>query len=109
MATADLERTIEFMEENLGTELTLEALAGIANMPVSTFVRGFRQATSTSPHRYLLQRRICRARQLLGSSHVPIAEIAYRLGFSSQSHFSTVFHSWVGESPAHFRRQFRHC
>lgn len=107
LATSDLERTLEFMEENLGTELTLEALAGIANMPVSTFVRGFRRATSMSPHKYLLQRRIYRARQLLGSSHIPIAEIAYRLGFSSQSHFSTLFRAWIGESPARFRRQFR--
>ncbi len=107
IATTDVERTIEFMEENLGTELTLEALAGIANMPVSSFVRGFRQATRMSPHKYLLQRRIHRARELLGSSHIPIAEIAYRLGFSSQSHFSTVFRAWVGESPARFRRQFR--
>jgi AraC family transcriptional regulator len=107
MATADLERTIEFVEENLGTDLPLGALAGIANMPVSTFVRGFRQATSMSPHKYLLQRRIYRARQLLGSPHIPIAEIAYRLGFSSQSHFSTVFRAWVGESPGRFRRQVR--
>jgi AraC family transcriptional regulator len=108
IAAADLERTIEFMEDNLGTELTLEVLAGVANMPISTFVRGFRHATNMSPHKYLLHRRISRARQLLGSSHIPIAEIAYRLGFSSQSHFSTVFSAWVGESPARFRGQFHH-
>jgi AraC family transcriptional regulator len=104
---AGLERAIEFIEENMGGELTLDALAKVANMPISSFVRGFRNAKRMSPHKYLMQRRIERAQQLLRSSNFPIADIAYRLGFSSQSHFSTVFHLWAGESPARFRQRFR--
>ena len=107
ISAAVLERTIEFMEAHLGAELTLDQLAKVANMPVSSFIRGFRNATLVSPHKYVIHRRIERSKQLLKSSDISIAEIAYRLGFSSQSHFSSVFRSCVGESPARFRLQFR--
>jgi len=107
IATADLERTIEFIDAYLGAELTLEQLAKIANMPVSSFVRNFRSATRVSPHKYVMLRRIERSKHLLKSSGTSISEIAYRLGFSSQSHFSTVFRNCVGESPARFRTHFR--
>jgi AraC family transcriptional regulator len=107
IATADLERTIEFIDAYLGAELTLEQLAKIANMPVSSFVRNFRSATRVSPHKYVVLRRIERSKQLLRSSDISIVEIAYLLGFSSQSHFSTVFKNCIGESPARFRACFR--
>jgi AraC family transcriptional regulator len=104
---AGVEHAIEFIEDNMGVELALDTLAKVANMPISSFVRGFRNTTRMSPHKYLVQRRIDRAQQLLRSSNVAIAEIAYRLGFSSQSHFSTVFRAWTGEAPARFRQRFR--
>jgi AraC family transcriptional regulator len=107
VATVDFERTIEFIEEHLGADLALSTLAEVADMPVSSFVRGFRAATKMSPHKYLVQRRILRAQELLRFQDCSISEIAYRLGFSSQSHFSTVFRTLVGESPAEFRLQFR--
>jgi len=107
LASHDLERTIQFIEENLGGTLTLDALAKVAGTPISSFLRGFRSATRMSPHQYLVRRRIDRSQGLLRSSTASIAEIAYQLGFSSQSHFSTVFRTWVGESPARFRRRFQ--
>lgn len=107
IASGDLERTIEFIEANLGAELTLEALAKVANMPISSFVRSFRNATNMSPHKYLVQRRIDRSRQILTSSTISIADISYQFGFSSQSHFATVFRTWVGDSPARFRQRFK--
>jgi AraC family transcriptional regulator len=106
-AAQDLERTVEFMEENLSADLSLETLAKVANMSLSSFVRSFRSLIRMSPHKYLVQRRIDRSQQFLRSSDASIAEIAYQLGFSSQSHFSNVFRAWVGESPARFRQRFR--
>ena len=107
IANGHLEHTFEFIEANLGSDLTLDALANIAGLPVSSFVRWFRRSTRMSPHKYLMHRRIDRSRQLLSLSNLSIAEIAYQLGFSSQSHFSTVFRACVGESPARFRQQSR--
>lgn len=103
IGTADLERTIEFIEEHLATDLQLNKLAEVARMSPASFVRGFRAATRTSPHKYVLERRVRRAQELLRSADCSIAEIALALGFSSQSHFSTVFRTLTGESPARFR------
>jgi AraC family transcriptional regulator len=105
IATRDFERVIEFIEERLGTELPLNKLAEVAEMSPSSFVRSFRAVTNMSPHEYVLQRRLCRAQELLRASNRSLAEIAYGLGFSSQSHFSTVFRAFVGESPSQFRLQ----
>jgi AraC family transcriptional regulator len=103
IATADFERAIEFIEEHLGTDLPLNKLAEVADMSPSCFVRGFRAATKMSPHKYVLERRIRRAQELLRVSDGSIAEIALGLGFASQSHLSTVFRTLTGESPARFR------
>jgi AraC family transcriptional regulator len=105
IAITDFERVIEFIEEHLGTDLPLNELAQIADMSPSSFIRGFRAATKISPHKYVLERRLRRAQDLLRASSLSISEIAYGLGFSSQSHFSTVFRTFIGESPARFRLQ----
>jgi AraC family transcriptional regulator len=105
IAGGDFERTFEFIEEHLGKKLPLDKLAEVTDMSASSFVRGFRTVTKMSPHRYILQRRIRRARDLLRDSKYSVAEIAYDLGFSSQSHFSTVFRAFVGDSPARFRQR----
>ena len=107
IANGHLEHAFEFIEANLDSDLTLDALANIAGMPISSFVRWFRRATRMSPHKYLMHRRVDRSLQLLSLSNLSISEIAYQLGFSSQSHFSTVFRALIGESPARFRQQFR--
>jgi AraC family transcriptional regulator len=103
IATRDFERTFEFIEEHLGTDLALHKLAEVADMSPASFARGFRVATKVSPHKYVLERRIRRAQELLRGSDCSIAEIALVLGFASQSHFSTVFRTLTGESPARFR------
>jgi AraC family transcriptional regulator len=105
IARGEFERTFEFIEEHLGKKLPLDKLAEVTDMSASSFVRGFRVVTKMSPHRYILQRRIRRAQDLLRDSNRPIAEIAYDLGFSSQSHFSTVFRAFAGDSPARFRQR----
>ena len=103
LAPVALRRTIEFIEANLGNELSLDELAGFAGMPVRSFLRAFCKATGMTPHRFVMDRRIKRARELLSNTLLPIADISYRTGFSSQSHFSTVFRHEVGASPARFR------
>lgn len=107
IGTVDLERAIEFIEEHIAMELPLDKLAKVAGMAPSSFVRGFRAVTKTSPHKYVLERRVHRAQELLRASDHSIAEIALALGFSSQSHLSTVFRTLTGESPARFRLRFQ--
>jgi AraC family transcriptional regulator len=69
------------------------------------FAAQFRAATGLRPHEYLLQRRIERARELLLTSRLPLAEIAFEVGFKTQAHFTTVFARFVGETPNVWRHR----
>ena len=59
------------------------------------------------PHRYLLERRIDRAKELLDHADLPITRIAHELGYASGQHFARSFRQGVGRSPSEFRRRFK--
>ena len=67
------------------------------------FARLFRHSTGLPPHRYVLQRRIARARELVADRRQSLAEIGYELGFPSQAHFTTMFRRLVGTTPGAYR------
>jgi len=95
-----------YIEENLGNAITLHKLASLACVSVRHFERAFRQSLGVPPHRYVLERRVSAARDLLLSHrNLPIEGIARKLGFSSSSHLSAAFSRRMGCSPARFRRQ----
>ena len=94
-----------YIEENLGNPIALHELAGLARVSVRHFERAFRQSLGVPPHRYVLERRMSAARDLLLSHpKLNIEEIARQLGFSSSSHLSSAFVRRMGCSPATFRR-----
>ena len=94
-----------YIEENLGNPIALHELAGLACVSVRHFERAFRQSLGVPPHRYVLERRVSAARDLLLSHpKLNIEEIARKLGFSSSSHLSSAFVRRMGCSPATFRR-----
>lgn len=94
-----------YIEENLGNSISLQELAGLACISARHFERAFRQSLGVPPHRYVLERRVFAARELLlGHPELNIGEIARRVGFSSSSHLSSAFARRVGCSPATFRR-----
>jgi len=100
-----IRRLVEFIEENLEGNLTLEALAGEVQISPLYLPRAFKSAVGQSPHQYVLTRRLERARNLLRNTDNPIVEVALSSGFSSQSHLSNWFLRTVGISPAAYRRQ----
>lgn len=102
--TWKIRRLIDFIEENLDRDLSLETLAAEVHISPLYLPRAFKTAVGQSTHQYVLQRRVERARKLLRNSDMPIAEIALCSGFSSQSHLSNWFHRSVGVSPATYRR-----
>jgi AraC family transcriptional regulator len=56
-----------------------------------------------SPHRYLILRRVEKAKQLLHDTSASVAQIALDVGFSNQSHFTQVFHAITGQTPGRYR------
>jgi AraC family transcriptional regulator len=100
-----LRAVVEYIEEHLDAELTLEQMAALAHLSAYHFARRFKAATGLPPHRYVISRRVERAQQLLQlDSDLSLAEIAARVGFSDQSQFSHRFKRVVGVTPNQFRK-----
>jgi AraC family transcriptional regulator len=100
---SELDDLLDFIEARLGEPLSLDTLAQQLAVSRAHLVRRFRMATGISPHRYLLLRRIDRAKHLLRERSVPLADIALAVGFSSQSHFTQAFRATAGQTPSRFR------
>lgn len=94
----------EFVEDGLDSEITLEALADLAGMSVSRFMKAFAAAFHTTPYQFLLDRRIDRAKSQLLATSLTITDISTAVGFSTPSHFATVFRRRVGVSPSDYRQ-----
>lgn len=97
-----LRRVVDYIHEHLAQDLTLAQLAAIARISPSYFSRLFKQSTRLSPHQYVIQCRVERAKQLLLQRELSIAEISHCLGFTHQSHLSYHFKRLVGSSPGVF-------
>jgi AraC family transcriptional regulator len=98
-----LRRAIEYIDENLGKQVSLAGLASVVALSPDHFAHAFREATGVASHRYVIERRVERAKALLPQSDLPITEIAHRIGCSSHSHFSVLFHRVTGLTPRQFR------
>ena len=98
-----MRRVIEYIEENLDSDLSLEAMAAEVNLSPIYLARAFKAAVGQSPHQYVLARRVERAKELLRNTEMNVVDVALSSGFSSQSHLSYWFQRYVGVSPAAYR------
>jgi len=95
--------SIIYMSEQLDEPLRVTGLARLANLSPAHFSVLFKQQTGCSPRDYLHLLRIHRACQLLRSSTLNVKEIAARLGYQDQFHFSRQFKAFQGVSPSEYR------
>jgi AraC family transcriptional regulator len=105
MAPRKLRKAIEFINNNLDDEqaVGLAAVANEVKMSYSHFARAFKQSMGVSPNVYMTEQRIARAKKFLSETALPIADIALRTGFASQSHFTSTFRKLVWTTPKAFR------
>lgn len=101
-----LHRVTDFIEEHLDHDLDLAGIAQAAELSPYHFARSFKQTTGFSPIQYLMQRRIERAKRLLADSELPLADIAFSVGFKNQSHFSTLFRKFTEITPKAWRNAY---
>lgn len=107
MAPYRLKRVQEYVDTHLHSELRLKDLAAAAGVSPYHFCRQFKIATGVSPLRYVLERRVERAKRELLDTHEPIITVAVALGFSSQSRFTAVFRKFTGLTPRAYRNAYR--
>lgn len=92
------------LERGYATPITIEQLSREVALSPYYLIRLFRRIYQQTPHQYLIQVRIARAKELLSSSDLSITEICADVGFESLGSFSTLFRKTVGISPSAFRR-----
>jgi AraC family transcriptional regulator len=99
-----LRRVVEYIDQHLGEQLTLEALARAASLSAYHFAHSFRATTMVTPHRFVTARRMDRARDLLLRTTLATSTIAGVVGYTNLAHFRENFVRWFGATPARFRR-----
>lgn len=95
------------MEQHPERSYSNEALAAAAHMSLSTFLRRFKRATKCTPHRFLMDKRLEKARVLLGSTEWLLDDVAEACGFSDRFSLTRQFQSRYKASPTHYRSVYR--
>lgn len=93
----------EFIEAGLSEVISVQDMASLLALSEGYFMRAFTQSTGKSPHSYLIDRRVARARALLRDPKQRLADIAQACGFASQAHMATTFKQRLGVSPMSMR------
>ena len=88
-------------------EWPVPRLARVSGVSEAHFARSFKDAFGLLPHRYLLTRRIERAKALLRDTDLSVTEIAFETGWNSLGTFGRIFRDIVGESPGELRARER--
>ena len=100
-----LQRVIELMRERLTKSVSLAELAAAANLSAYHFTRQFRKATGFPPYRYFTILRLEKAKELIQTGNISLAEVALSLGFSDQPHLTRHFRRHFGVSPGEISKK----
>ena len=98
-----LAHVLDLIESDLAEDLSLKVLANAAGLSEYHFLRMFKHSTGCTPHQYVINQRIERARELLKKTDMTVTEIAYLLGFSNPAHFTHHFRRKTGFTPSEMR------
>jgi AraC family transcriptional activator FtrA len=101
-----IQPVLNHITENLDGAHAVPELAKLAMMSERTFARRFVAETGTTPHKWIVQQRVLRARELLEQTDLPVEAVATHSGFGSAALLRTHFQSVVGTSPQRYRREF---
>ncbi len=105
LSPLQMRRATEFLEAHLDGNINLDQVARVCDLSVSHFARAFRQTFRRPPYRWLIERRVARARDLIASSHLPLAQIAIQSGFGDQVAMNRSFKKILGVTPGIWRRR----
>ena len=103
LSPSQVRRLTEYIDSRLHEQLNLETLAAVAGVGVWTFTRHFREFFALTPHAYIIEQRVDRARRLLTQSCMPIKEVASACGFADQAHMTRVFQTHLRTTSATLR------
>ena len=99
-----IRRVTDYVNDNLCSDLALSGMAGVASLSPYHFSRQFKRSTGLSPHQYVIERRLERARDLLSQTELPVGDVASAVGFTHQSHLARHFRRRFGVAPSSLRK-----
>ena len=99
----EIRRAMEFLRDTYTQHIDYDRLSKTVGLGKYYFERVFKKATGLSPHQFVIQLRVERAKQLLGSTSKSMVDISMELGFFDQSHFTNAFKNFTGTSPRAYR------
>jgi AraC family transcriptional regulator len=103
LSPSQVRRLTQYIDCRLHEQLNLETLAAVAGLGVWTFTRHFRESFGRTPHAYIIEQRVDRARRLLAKSCMPIKAVASVCGFADQAHMTRLFQTHLHTTPAVLR------
>jgi AraC-like DNA-binding protein len=104
LAPWQLRRVTEYLVAHLADDVGLQTVSDLVGLSRSYFSRAFKTSTGLSPHRWLVQARVTKAKEMLLTSGLSLAQIAIDVGFADQAHFTRTFARAIGESPGAWKR-----
>ncbi len=104
LAQLELRRLLDYINTNLTSSLRLSELANLVNLSPYYFARQFKQSMGISPHQYIIQCRVQKAKLLLATTKLSLPQIAQAVGFTDQSHMARHFRQLLGVSPTYLRK-----
>jgi AraC family transcriptional regulator len=99
-----LRNAIDYLEAHLADDVGLEDVAAVVGLSTTHLADLFRHGTGQPPHRWLMNRRLARACELLANPSLSITEIAHRCGFASSQHLAAVTRRRLATTPTAYRR-----
>ena len=100
-----LRQAINYINDNLDQKIKLDDVAKLIDISQFYFCHLFKESTGIAPYQYVIKQRIEKARELIKQSKLPLAEIAFECGFSSQSQMTQHFRRSVGVTPKVYRNR----
>jgi AraC family transcriptional regulator len=104
LSRRQLERVLDYVHANLGSDLSLTELAAVARLSPQYSTDAFRNSVGVTPHQYVMRERVGEAKCLLAKGRMSVAEVALTVGFASQSHFTDLFRRAVGTTPKRYQQ-----
>ena len=99
-------QTIEYIHSHIENDIQISELANLVSLTVNHYSHVFKDHFGMSPKKYILQKKLDYAQNLLATSFFNVNEIAHKLGFDNETYFSRLFREKIGVSPSEYKRQF---
>jgi len=107
LASWQKKRAIELLEAELAADVPLSTVAAACGLSQSHFTRAFKQSFGHPPYRWVILKRVEKAKELLRTTELSIAEVAFLCGFCDQAHMTRVFGARMNTTPGQWRRASR--